>query len=60
MTTPDEQLMALKNINRFLRDLAYMRNRKDRQGMIHKLLRHYPSDWEIESYWKKAEDRAGG
>ena len=53
MTLPTEQLDALKNINLFLIDLCHLRKRLERIEMAKKLLRHYPSNTEIEWYWKK-------
>ncbi len=49
MTVPHERMMALKNINQFLLDMAYIRKKEDRIKMALKLLRHYPSDSELES-----------
>jgi len=48
MTLPDERIMALKQINDFLFDLAHIRKREDRLLMARKLLRHYPTNSDIE------------
>ena len=55
MTTPFEEKEALKNINQFLMDLCYIRARHDRIELANKLLRHYPSNSEIERFWIKNE-----
>jgi hypothetical protein len=52
VTLPNEELMALKNINDFLIDLCYIRKREDRIQMARKLLRHYPANWKIDECWK--------
>lgn len=49
MTVPHERMMALKNINLFLMDMAYIRKRADRVKMAQRLLRHYPGNSELES-----------
>lgn len=56
MTTPNEELTALKNINIFLIDLCHIRKKENRIEMARKLLRHYPTNREIELYWKKGLD----
>lgn len=48
MTTPHERTEALKNINLHLVDMAYLRTRKERIEWARKLLRHYPTNNEIE------------
>jgi hypothetical protein len=51
MTTPNERIEALNNINQFLMDMAYIRKREDRIKFAQKLLRHYPTNSELRILW---------
>jgi len=53
MTTDEEQLRALKKVNDHLLDLCFIRTREKRLEEAKWILRHYPSNADIERFWKK-------
>lgn len=56
MTTPFERRSALHNINLFLIDMAWLRTRKERLERLRTLLKHYPSDFEIDLLFNEKWD----
>lgn len=68
MTLPYEQVYALQNTRRFLKDTIIGENLKGRvtaamkqeiRRMASLCFRHYPSDIEIESYWMSGKWKEG-
>ena len=60
MTTPDERLRAMKNINFWLHLVVDAKKKDDRKRLARNLLRHYPGTWEIEEMFRKANEKKAG
>ena len=60
MTLPDERYRAIRQTRQFLIDLQdrkrYPRVPKAVRGEAYRLLRHYPSDWDLERLAEKSPD----
>lgn len=53
MTLPDERYRAIQYARKLLEDLAYHKDRtprvpKDVRSQAHSILRHFPSDWDLD------------
>lgn len=55
MTTPHERRQALRNINILLIDFAYLKTRKERLERLEEILRHYPTNAEIQVLFEDKE-----
>ena len=60
MTLPDERYCSIKQTRQFLIDLMdkskYPRMPRAVRGEAYRLLRHYPSDWDLERLAEKSPD----
>ena len=60
MTLPDERYRSIKQTRQFLIDLMdkskYPRMPRAVRGEAYRLLRHYPSDWDLERLAEKSPD----